>query len=156
MSEDQAQPTVTEAQAAQTPPEAQARPHGIMHSIGKSPLRVAILAVVLYALFELSLTNVNDYDNPFADVELTGRFIHKPSGEVIDFPGFHDGDGAGGQRGRVWRQRFMPTRPGRWDYEITFSDGSPGARGVPARITGVSGTQLTAILASSAKSTQAA
>jgi hypothetical protein len=75
------------------------------------------------------LTNVNDYDNPFADVELTGRFIHTPSGEVIDFPGFHDGDGAGGQRGRVWRQRFMPTRPGRWDYEITFSDGSPGARG---------------------------
>ena len=55
----------------------------------------AVTQVGLYRTFERTLENNNTYSNKFKDVELTCTFT-SPSGKVIDFYGFFDGDGAGG------------------------------------------------------------
>ncbi len=85
-------------------------------------------AVPLYGMFEMALTNPACYDNPFADVQLDGAFL-SPSGREVCWPGFYDGDGRGGDQGPVWKQRFMPDEVGNWRYELSFSDGTPAARG---------------------------
>jgi hypothetical protein len=83
----------------------------------------------LYGVFETSVTNGNAYANPFADVTLNATFTHRDSGRQVQFIGFHDGDGNGGQNGAVWKQRFMPDQTGTWDYVLTFSDGTAGGTG---------------------------
>lgn len=77
--------------------------------------------VPVFGLFEKAIVNNAPYSNPFADVELETVFT-SPSGRVIDFFGFHDGDGSGGQIGTVWKQRFMPDELGTWAYTSRFSD----------------------------------
>jgi len=94
------------------PVEAEGGPRGVG---GEIP------AVERWGMFEVTLAGSREYGNPFAGVELRGRFTG-PSGRAIDVLGFHDG-------GRTWRLRFMPGEPGDWRYEAAFSDGSPGARG---------------------------
>jgi hypothetical protein len=84
--------------------------------------------VGMYDMWEISVTNEKNYNNPFRDVELTGTFT-SPTGEKIIFPGFYDGDGIGGQNGPVWKQRFMCNEIGNWTYRTTFSDGTPGKKG---------------------------
>ena len=85
--------------------------------------------VPLYGLFEQSITNNRVYSNPFFDVELNAVFT-SPSGRVINFFGFYDGDGHGGQDGTVWKQRFMPDELGTWTYSMSFSDGSRSEKGI--------------------------
>ncbi len=84
--------------------------------------------IPLYGLFETQIENKKQYKNPFTDVALNAVFT-SPSGTQVPFLGFFDGDGKGGQEGTVWKQRFMPDEVGKWSYEITFSDGAPGASG---------------------------
>ena len=84
--------------------------------------------VGLYDLFEAQVINSNNYNNPFTDVELNAVFT-SPTGRIINFFGFYDGDGNGGQNGNIWKQRFMPDEEGTWTYTLTFSDGSPGKNG---------------------------
>lgn len=84
--------------------------------------------VPLYGLFETGIVNKTPYDNPFADTELKAEFT-SPSGRKVNFLGFYDGDGRGGQNGHIWKQRFMPDELGTWTYALTFSDGSPGKQG---------------------------
>lgn len=98
-------------------------------------LRLAAAAstpeVGLYRLFEASVTNTNTYDNKFADVELQVQY-QAPSGRIVNFIGFFDGDGKGGgdlRNGTVWKMRFMPDEPGEWTYVYRWSDGTPGGRG---------------------------
>jgi hypothetical protein len=88
----------------------------------------AELRVPLYGLFETSIINTTSYDNPFADVELNAVFT-SPTGRLVSFFGFYDGDGNGGQTGNVWKQRFMPDEVGTWTFVLTFTDGSPGSSG---------------------------
>src|SRR5581483_8902193 len=52
--------------------------------------------VSLYRPFEKSVANGGDYANKFTDVTLKAVFT-SPSGRRIEFAGFYDGDGAGGQ-----------------------------------------------------------
>jgi Domain of unknown function (DUF5060) len=85
-------------------------------------------AVALFGRFESCLTNTHSYTNPFTDVTLRARFT-RPDKSRVTFWGFHDGDGHGGQAGKVWKLRFMPDQLGRWSYEASFSDGAPGAAG---------------------------
>ena len=82
--------------------------------------------VPLYAIWEHSVTNDKSYSNPFdySEIELRGTFT-SPSGEQTEFFGYYDGNGSGGQSGNTWEIRFMPTETGTWDYELSFSDGTP-------------------------------
>ena len=99
-----------------------------MSSIESTKEQIPLDQVPLYGLFETSVANATAYGNPFADVELTAVFT-SPNGRVVDFLGFYDGDGKGGQTGAIWKQRFMPDEVGTWSYELTFTDGAPGKRG---------------------------
>lgn len=84
--------------------------------------------VALFRIFERSITNDGNYANKFTDVTLNVRYT-SPSGRRIDFIGFYDGDGNGGQNGNVWKFRFMPDEPGVWTYTYSWSDGTPGGEG---------------------------
>lgn len=90
--------------------------------------------VPLWGIFETSITNSKSYRNPFKDVTLSATF-RRPSGGTVNFWGFHDGDGRGGQAGSVWKLRFMPDEPGQWSYSCSFSDGSPCRGGTFACVT---------------------
>jgi len=76
--------------------------------------------------FEIELAGSRTYDNPFFEVELTGRFTHAHSGKSITVNGFYDGDA-------TWRLRFMPTEPGIWHYATSSAD--PGLNGKGGQIT---------------------
>ncbi len=84
--------------------------------------------VPLWGRFETAVANVHSYSNPFTDVTLRATFT-RPDNSRISFWGFHDGDGAGGQTGDVWKLRFMPDHVGLWSYECSFSDGAAGTSG---------------------------
>src|ERR1700722_4252101 len=57
--------------------------------------------------------------NPFLDIRLQGIF-QGPSNQRIVVPGFFDGDGRSGPKGRIWRVRFSPDAPGTWRYAADF------------------------------------
>lgn len=84
--------------------------------------------VPLYRVFERSATNTANYRNKFTDVTLNVEYT-APSGRKIQFYGFYDGDGQGGQSGNVWKFRFMPDEVGSWSYTYSWSDGKPGGSG---------------------------
>jgi hypothetical protein len=54
-------------------------------------------------------------DAPARDVALAVRFRHESGSPEYAVHGFWDGDGRGGLEGGVFKVRFCPTRPGRWD-----------------------------------------
>ncbi len=84
--------------------------------------------VPLHGRFETEARNGKAYSNPFQDVSLDAVFT-SPSGREVRCFGFHDGDGEGGQRGSVWKLRFMPDEVGPWSFTSSFSDGAPGMAG---------------------------
>jgi hypothetical protein len=86
--------------------------------------------VGLYDVFETRVINDKAYANPFdaSVIELRATF-RSPSGRRVEFFGFYDGDGEGGQTGDVWKLRFMPDEAGTWTYAYTWSDGTPGGEG---------------------------
>ncbi|MFL6656420.1 MAG: DUF5060 domain-containing protein [Sulfurifustis sp.] len=84
--------------------------------------------VPLYRLMERRVVNTSNYANKFSDVNLDVEYV-SPSGRKIQFAGFYDGDGDGGQDGNVWKIRFMPDEPGTWSYTYTWSDGTSGGSG---------------------------
>ncbi|MFQ5963711.1 MAG: DUF5060 domain-containing protein [Candidatus Scalinduaceae bacterium] len=86
--------------------------------------------VGLYDVWETQVINTNSYSNPFDynEIELQATFT-APSNKQINFFGFHDGDGNGGQTGNVWKLRFMPDEIGTWTYTYTWTDGTPGGSG---------------------------
>lgn len=94
--------------------------------------------VPLYRLLERSVTNDTRYANKFTDVALDVEYI-SPSGRTILFPGFYDGDGAGGQDGNVWKIRFMPDEAGTWRYTYAWSDGTRGDSGTFTAVAAGSG-----------------
>ncbi|WP_207425113.1 DUF5060 domain-containing protein [Pedobacter sp. SYSU D00535] len=84
-----------------------------------------------YRTFEATIRNNKNYANKFTDVELLVQY-QAPSGRLIDFRGFFDGDGTGSgnmSTGNVWKIRFMPDEPGQWRYVYRWSDGTKGGRG---------------------------
>ena len=84
----------------------------------------------MYDTWEMQVSNDHDYSNPFdfTEIELRAVFT-SPSGRQINFIGFYDGDGHGGQTGNTWKLRFMPDERGTWAYAYTWSDGTPGGSG---------------------------
>lgn len=71
--------------------------------------------------FEVAVTNVRSYDNPYMDVTLDVTFT-KPDGTLVEFWGFYDGD-------NCWRIRFLPDQVGMWQYVARFSDGADQING---------------------------
>ena len=72
--------------------------------------------VELYGLAEITISIKNpDMANPFIDASVQGIF-RSESGEPVKVDGFCDSDD-----GSVYRIRFMPCRPGRYQYEIRYS-----------------------------------
>ena len=90
----------------------------------------AVDQVELYNVWETQVTNHSSYSNPFdfPVIELQATFT-SPSGRQVNFFGFYDGDGSGGQAGYIWKLRFMPDEPGAWTYTYTWSDSTPGGSG---------------------------
>lgn len=75
--------------------------------------------VACYDFLEVSLNVAgSDAKNPFTDVAVTGTFALR--GEPpLAVEGFCDsGDG------RLFRIRFMPAKPGRYDYSVTYREGA--------------------------------
>jgi hypothetical protein len=64
--------------------------------------------------------------NPFCDVALTCS-VAAPGGEVRPVGGFYDGDGEGGQNGRVFKVRICPDEIGQWSWSSESND--PSLRG---------------------------
>ncbi|MBN2180663.1 MAG: DUF5060 domain-containing protein [Sedimentisphaerales bacterium] len=87
--------------------------------------------VGLYRVFEVQIRNEKSYENKLADVDLTVTYT-SPSGKVVNFWGFFDGDGRGGgnlAEGNIWKLRFMPDELGKWSYVYRWSDDTPGGEG---------------------------
>lgn len=87
--------------------------------------------VPLYRLFEATVENDKDYANKFTDVTLEVRY-QSPTGRMIYFDGFFDGDGQGGgnlREGNIWKMRFMPDEIGTWLFFYSWTDGTPGGEG---------------------------
>lgn len=61
-----------------------------------------------------------DAGNPFTDVVVEGQFA-AAGGQTIHVDGFCDS-----ADGRVFRIRFMPTRPGDYEYTVTYRQGDYG------------------------------
>jgi hypothetical protein len=70
---------------------------------------------------EFEARNGTRYRDPVRDVVFNAVF-DSPDGRVRSVGGFWDG-------GDLWRVRFMPDVPGRWSYELSFSDGSGAVSG---------------------------
>jgi len=84
----------------------------------------------LYGTWEKSFTNTKSYSNPydFNEIQLDAVFT-APSGRKVNFFGFHDGNGNGGQTGNVWKLRFLADETGTWTYSYSWSDGTTGGSG---------------------------
>ncbi|UCF35645.1 MAG: DUF5060 domain-containing protein [Acidobacteriota bacterium] len=88
--------------------------------------------------------------NPFLDFRLTVTFQHEAGGVPVEVPGYFaaDGDAAesGADAGNRWRVHFVPDRPGRWDYTVSFRAGDrialdlEAASGTPLSADGSSGS----------------
>ncbi len=81
--------------------------------------------------------------NPFTDYRYTLE-LQGPSGQQLVVPGYFDGDGAGGDRGTVWRARFAVDEGGSWSYVARFVQGAGVAisadAGVPSHFDGTTGS----------------
>ena len=80
------------------------------------------IVVKKWEIIERTVVNSQKYENPFSDEELNTVFW-SPSGREIKFYGFFDGDGRGGNKGNIWKFRFMPDELGQWRYRAVFGDG---------------------------------
>ena len=69
--------------------------------------RAAENTVPQWGIYEVALNGPTN-GNPFLDVRLSAVFGN--GSKSVEVPGFYDGDG-------VYRVRFMPDTPGRWQYE---------------------------------------
>ncbi len=80
-------------------------------------------AIGLYETLELVFEASEDPDNPF-DTYLLKLQITDPQGETFTIDGFYDGDGQGGQVGRVWKARITPYMEGLWRWQAIPGDAS--------------------------------
>jgi hypothetical protein len=115
-------PVVAEATAADEPLRAHAT---AAPTSASEPVRIPA-----FATLELELTDVpraalpfdTTVGSPFDDVLILD--VTDPTGKTRRVEGFFDGDGAGGQNGRVWKVRLCPDLVGSWTWTTR-----PGAVG---------------------------
>jgi len=61
-------------------------------------------------------------DVPARDIDFWARFRHESGSHEYKIHGFWDGDGKGGTSGNVFKIRFCPTKPGRWELVELYSN----------------------------------
>lgn len=86
-------------------------------------LFIDVPSVGRFEVFEQTFECSRSEGNPFLDTRLTVHFEHAGGGKV-EAPGFFDGDGRGGQEGKIFKVRFCPSRLGRWHYRTVSNDPS--------------------------------
>jgi len=74
--------------------------------------------VGVYEKFEISLELKCEFVNPFDpdDIDIQALFT-SPSGKKWKIPGFYYFS-----RSTLWKVRFSPNEPGKWDYSVTIRD----------------------------------
>jgi hypothetical protein len=77
----------------------------------------------LYAIQEITFTGPNQTarDVPARDIDFWVLFHHQSGMPEYKVHGFWDGDGRGGADGNIYRVRFCPTAPGRWNLATVQS-----------------------------------
>jgi len=91
------------------------------------PLRAAeIVKAAQYSVVELTFDGPQQgpKDVPTRDVDLWARFRHQSGSPEYKIHGFWDGDGKGATTGSVFKIRFCPIKPGRWDLVEVYSNKS--------------------------------
>ena len=74
---------------------------------------------VCYQFVEVTLrVDKPDVSNPFTDVSVEGQFA-SPGAQAVSVDGFCDS-----ADGSLFRIRFMPTKPGDYDYSVTYRQGT--------------------------------
>ncbi len=65
--------------------------------------------------------------NPFLDYRMTVQFRHESGEPSYRIPGYFAADGNAGETsanaGNIWRAHLSPDKPGRWEYEVSFTNG---------------------------------
>ena len=77
-----------------------------------------------YSVFELTFEGPVQglKDVPAREIDFWARFQHECGSPEYKIHGFWDGDGKGGTAGGVFKIRFCPTKPGRWDLVEVYSN----------------------------------
>lgn len=83
-----------------------------------------IAKTAVYSFAELTFEGpVQDSkDVPARDIDFWARFQHESGSPEYKIHGFWDGDGKGGTTGGVFKIRFCPTKPGRWNLIEVYSN----------------------------------
>ncbi len=78
----------------------------------------------VYSVIEISFTGktYDQTDTPVKDVDFWVRFQHESGKTAYKIHGFWDGDGSGGAAGSVFKVRFCPTAPGKWNITEVYSN----------------------------------
>ena len=74
-----------------------------------------------YHTHELVFTAATEPADPF-DTYLLKLEITDPAGRKFNIDGFYDGDGKGGQRGKIWKARMAPYMAGVWSWRTVTGD----------------------------------
>lgn len=77
--------------------------------------------VGLYNIYELKFNASESTNNPF-DNYLLKVEVMDPDGKTLIIDGFFDGDGAGGQNGKIWKARINPYKIGEWSWKTLPGD----------------------------------
>lgn len=85
---------------------------------------VEIAKAAQYSVVELTFEGPQQgpKDVPARDIDFWARFRHESGSTEYKIHGFWDGDGKGGTTGCVFKIRFCPTKPGRWNLVEVYSN----------------------------------
>jgi hypothetical protein len=93
--------------------------------VRSAPAR-SVPSVGKHKTLELIFTAAGTPSNPF-DTYLLKLEVTDPGGTRFTVDGFYDGDGRGGQTGKVWKARLCPYRVGRWSWRTVAGDAADTA-----------------------------
>ncbi|MDX2505062.1 MAG: DUF5060 domain-containing protein [Gammaproteobacteria bacterium] len=83
-----------------------------------SPKNIALFDTADLQFFSAKTYNtLTPWFNPFTEIEVKLLLV-SPSGRRLTVPGFFDGDGAGGVRGRTFTVRVSPDEAGIWRWQV--------------------------------------
>jgi len=80
-----------------------------------------------WGMYEVSYTASGSPSNPFADTTFTAT-VTAPDSTQRTVDGFYDGDGNGGQSGKVFKLRFSPDQLGTWSWITSSNDSGLNAK----------------------------
>ena len=100
---------------------------GDLRCVARFEASEAAQEVEVFDYFEGSFTTGASYSNAFTEVSLS-VIVTTPSG-VTTVRGFYDGDGGGGQNGKVWKFRYMPVETGAHSFITNSNDNDLNGEG---------------------------